>query len=84
MLGESEEDMKCKKVIDGCLQGYDISEITIIDGYKVLYSGSFDHFYKNCDASMYRYRNEILKRIVLEKQILNSGKLFLFSGQAVG
>lgn len=73
--------MKCKKVIDGCLQRYDISEITIIDGYKILYSGAFNYFYKDCDGSMYMYRNDILKRNVVEKSILNNRKLFLFLEQ---
>lgn len=76
--------MKCKKVIDGCLQRYDISEVTIIDGYSVLYSGSLDCFLQNCDISMYSYRNDILKRNVTEKSILNNRKLFLFLDQAAG
>lgn len=77
--------MECKKVINGCLQKYDISDITIIDGYDILYSGSFDCFYKNCDISMYRYRNDILMRNVYQKRILGGTKLFLFlSKQAEG
>ena len=84
MQGESEDYMKCKKVIDGVLQRYGITEVTIIDGYNVLYSGSFDCFYKNCDGSMYRYRSDILKRDVAEKKILNGIKLFLFLEQAAG
>lgn len=76
--------MQCKKIIDGCLQRYDVSEITIIDGYKVLYSGSFNHFYKDCDVNTYQYRNNILKRIVIEKQIINNRKLFLFLKQTAG
>lgn len=75
--------MKCKKVIDGCLSRYDILEVTIIDGFKVLYSGAFDAFYKNCDISMYVYRNDILKRNVAEKTILGNRKLFLFLEQEV-
>lgn len=70
--------MKCKKVIDGYLSKYDIKELTIIDGYKILFSGSFNDFYKECDGCMIKYRNKILKRTVLEKTILNNRKLFLF------
>ncbi len=75
-------DMNCKKVIDGCVHKYDISEVTIIDGYNVLYSGSFNRFYAECDISMHKYRNDIIMRNVAEKAMLNNSKLFLFLEQA--
>ena len=74
--------MECRKVIQGCKNHYgNIEEITIIDGYKVLYSGSFDKFYKNCDPEMIIYRNEILKRKIAEKAVFNNRKLFVFLEQ---
>lgn len=73
--------MKCKNVISGCLSKYDISEITIIDGYRVLYSGDIESFFQKCDLLMIDFRNEILKRNVIEKTILGNKKLFLFLKQ---
>ena len=70
--------MRCKKVIDGCRQKYCIEEITILDGHKVHYSGSFDKFYANCDVDMILYRNQLLKREVEAKTVFNGRKLFIF------
>lgn len=70
-----------KKIIDGCKAKYDLEEITIIEGYHVLYSGSFDKFYIDYDKDMTLYRNEILKRSVKEKNVFNHRKLFLFIEQ---
>ena len=67
-----------KKVIDGCKEKYDLEEITILEGYHVLYSGALDAFFNNCDKDMVLYRNEILKRSVKEKFIFNHCKVFLF------
>lgn len=73
--------MKCKNVISGCLSRYDISEITIIDGYRVLYSGAIENFCEKCDPLMIDFRDGILKRNVTEKTILGGRKLFLFLEQ---
>lgn len=70
--------MKCKKVIDGCRQKYDIEEITILEGHRVHYSGSFDKFYTICDVDMLLYRDQLLKREVEAKTVFNHRKLFLF------
>lgn len=70
--------MKCKKVIDGCRQKYCIEEITILEGHKVHYSGSFDKFYTNCDVDMILYRDQLLKREVETKTVFNFRKLFIF------
>ena len=72
---------KLKNVIKGCMKQYEIEEITVICGYKPLYSGSFSGFYSNCDVSMVAYRNELLEREVIEKSILGNKKLFVFISQ---
>ena len=69
---------KLKNIIKGCLQQYDIEEITVISDYKPLYSGSFRDFYTNCDIDMVIYRNELLEKEVIEKSIMNHRKLFVF------
>lgn len=70
--------MKCKKVIDGCLQKYDIQEITILEGQKVHYSGSRDGFWECCHVDMVLFRNQLLKREVAGKTVFNGRKLFIF------
>lgn len=72
---------KLKNVIKGCIKQYELEEITVICGYKPLYSGSFSGFYSNCDISMVVYRNELLEKEVIEKSILNNKKLFVFLSQ---
>lgn len=69
---------KLKNVIKGCIQQYDLEEITVICGYKPLYSGSFNGFYSNCDINMVVYRNELLEREVIEKALMSNKKLFVF------
>ena len=69
---------KLKNIIKGCIKQHELEEITIIRGYKPLYSGSFDRFYKNCDIDMIRYRNELLEKKVIEKAVLGNRKLFVF------
>lgn len=69
---------KLKNVIKGCIKQYDLESITIICGYKALYSGPIDKFYSNCDIGMVVYRNELLEKEVIEKSLLNNNKLFIF------
>lgn len=69
---------KLKNVIKGCMKQYDLDEITVICGYEPLYSGSFQDFYNNCDASMVMYRNSLLGKKVIAKSILSNRKLFVF------
>ena len=68
---------KVKNVIKVCLGKYEINEITIICGHKVLYSGSYIMFNNNCDIKMFMYRNILLEQRVLAKDILHN-KLFIF------
>lgn len=67
-----------KNVIKGCMKQYDIEEITIIRGYKPLFSGTYQAFFSECDITMFRYREELLKSEVVEKTVLNNRKLFAF------
>lgn len=69
-----------KHVIRACKGRYDIAELTIIDGYDILFSGAIDKFEAQCDVSMILYRDELLKREVIAKNIFgaNNTKLFVF------
>lgn len=69
--------MKCTKVIHGCLRYHHIEELTIIDGYNILFSGNIEKFMGDCDPVMIPYRNEIMNRTVAEKTVLHE-KLFVF------
>lgn len=75
---------KAKKVINETKEKYDITHLTIICGYKALYSGLIDNFFSNCDITMVVYRNELLEREVIGKDILNNNKLFLFISEEEG
>lgn len=75
---------KVKKAIEEAKKKYDITHLTIICGYKALYSGVIDNFFSNCDISMVVYRNELLEREVVGKDILNNNKLFLFISEEEG
>lgn len=70
--------MRCDKVIKGCMTQYAIEEITIIEGHKIHFSGSYDAFFKNFDINMVTFRNALLKREVSEKVVFNFRKLFIF------
>lgn len=67
-----------KHTLAGCKGKYDLTHITIICGHKVLFSGIIDNFFSNCNIAMVNYRNQILEREVIAKDILNNNKLFLF------
>lgn len=69
-----------KNVLRACKGYYDIAELTIIDGYNILFSGSIENFEGQCDVSMILYRDELLKREVAEKVIFGAyeTKLFVF------
>ena len=73
---------KVKKAINEAKEKYDITHLTIICGYKALYSGVIDNFFSNCDINMVVYRNELLEREIIGKDILNNNKLFLFISDA--
>ena len=75
---------KVKKEINEAKEKYDITHLTIICGHKALYSGVIDNFFSNCDINMVVYRNELLEREVIGKDILNNNKLFLFISDAEG
>ena len=57
---------------------HDIEEVTFIDGFCVYYSGAYEKFFADCDASMVLFRNKLLKRKVLETSLLADRKLFIF------
>lgn len=69
-----------KYVLRACKGSYDIAELTIIDGYNILFSGLIENFEAQCDVSMISYRDELLKREVAAKNIFgaNETKLFVF------
>lgn len=69
-----------KNVIRACKGKYDITEMTIIDGYEILFSGLLENFEEQCDIDMILYRNKLLKREVAAKNIFgaNETKLFCF------
>lgn len=69
-----------KNVLRACKGKYDVKELTIIDGYKFLFSGQIEKFEIQCDVDMILWRNELLKREVDEKAVFGSGgaKLFAF------
>lgn len=71
-----------KKAVEEAKKKYDITHLTIICGYKALYSGIIDNFFSNCAISMVVYRNELLEREVIGKDVLNNNKLFLFINEA--
>lgn len=69
-----------KNVIRACKGRYDITELTIIDGYEIIFSGLIEKFEGQCDVAMILYRDELLKREVAAKNIFgaNETKLFCF------
>lgn len=67
----------CGAVIRGCMAHHQIEEITILDGHRVLFSGSFAAFYTDCDISMLTYRKQILNAPI-EAKTVHHEKLFIF------
>lgn len=67
-----------KQVIDKYRKEHSIEEVTIIDGFRVIFSGNYDALYANCDPDMILYRRTVLKRTVLEVTLFNFRKLFVF------
>ncbi|MEE1154814.1 MAG: hypothetical protein UH241_06630 [Acutalibacteraceae bacterium] len=69
-----------KNVIRACKGKYNVEELTIIDGHKILFSGQIEKFEAQCEASMILWRNELLKREVEDKNVFGVGgaKLFVF------
>lgn len=67
-----------KNVIKGCKARYSISEITIIENTHICFSGAINKFEDDCITTMLDYRNELLNRNVLAKDIIGGVKLFIF------
>ena len=67
-----------KTVIQANRQTHNITDITIIEGFKVHFSGTYGAFLANCDIDMVMFRNALLKREVAGTYLLNNSRLYIF------
>lgn len=70
--------MKVKNVVKGVQSRYNITEITIIEGHKIHFSGEYNKFFSECDVTMIIERDKLLEREVEAKYLISNCKLFLF------
>lgn len=74
--------MKVINVLNGYLKQYAIEQITIIKGHKVLCSVSVNDFLTAYRSKIDQYPNDLAKEYaemeVVDRDILNNNKLFLF------
>lgn len=67
-----------KNVINGCKSRYDITEITVIENTHICFSGLINKFEDDCIPTMIEYRNMLLNREVVSKDLIGGNKLFVF------
>ena len=71
-----------RSVITGIKSRYDsIDELNIIEGYDIIYSGTYFGFMEQCTDIMVSHRDELLERGVVAHKIITKGdynRLFVF------
>lgn len=71
--------MKVKNVIKGYMSREEITLLTIIKGYDVQYCGDVNTFIKcSLGNSMYEFAEKLKNSDVIEKDLINFSKLFIF------
>lgn len=71
---------KVKNVIKGNISKFDIIELTIIENYKVLFSGIIENFLnvQEENSILYKEKTRILETECKHSDRFNNKKLFLF------